>query len=503
MCFTVCFSTAVLYAEDAVIDEPEKEVIIEDSIKIKATRGQDGVVSISWKSVSEDALYSVMRAQFAKGTYKSIGSVTGKAGAVSYKDTALDPAEIRYYKVVRLVDGNAVRTSNVVSAKMPLTPPASVRTSLVDGKYVKVRWNKVKGADCYKVFRSTSKNGTYKIWKTVTGTSYIDKKAYSGQGFHYKVRACKQNVDAVKSKLSASAAYYMKPKTPTGISAKNDNGSIKVSWKAVKRADLYYVYRKNSDGDYIKIGESKKLSFTDKKGKKNAFLYYKVRAVYKQDGKTITGKKSKSIKVLSRYVNPDKKMVALTFDDGPSAHTKAIVECLYNNNSAATFFVVGNRISSYKDTVEYTYKMGCELGNHSYSHPILTSCSTDEIKSQIKKTNKKIKEVTGKNPTIARVPGGGYSDRVKEAVDMPIIQWSDDTLDWKTRSKNATVDYVLSHVSDGDIVLMHDLHEPTKEAALVLIPELRERGYQIVTVSEMAKYKGYDLKDGTVYFSFR
>ena len=89
MCFTVCFSTAVLYAEDAVIDEPEKEVIIEDSIKIKATRGQDGVVSISWKSVSEDALYSVMRAQFAKGTYKSIGSVTGKAGAVSYKDTAL------------------------------------------------------------------------------------------------------------------------------------------------------------------------------------------------------------------------------------------------------------------------------------------------------------------------------------------------------------------------------------------------------------------------------
>ena len=92
---------------------------------------------------------------------------------------------------------------------------------------------------------------------------------------------------------------------------------------------------------------------------------------------------------------------------------------------------------------------------------------------------------------------------VKKAVGKPLIQWSDDTLDWKTRSKSATVNYVMKNVQDGDIVLMHDLHEPTKEAALELIPKLKKKGYQIVTVSELAKYKGYDLKNGTVYFSFR
>ncbi len=196
-------------------------------------------------------------------------------------------------------------------------------------------------------------------------------------------------------------------------------------------------------------------------------------------------------------------MVALTFDDGPSKHTKAIVDCLFKNNSAATFFVVGNRIDSYKDTVKHTYKMGCELANHSYSHPILTGLTAKQIKSEINKTDNKVKALTGQKTALLRAPGGGYNSTVKKAVGKPLIQWSDDTLDWKTRSKSATVNYVMKNVQDGDIVLMHDLHEPTKEAALELIPKLKKKGYQIVTVSELAKYKGYDLKNGTVYFSFR
>jgi peptidoglycan/xylan/chitin deacetylase (PgdA/CDA1 family) len=92
---------------------------------------------------------------------------------------------------------------------------------------------------------------------------------------------------------------------------------------------------------------------------------------------------------------------------------------------------------------------------------------------------------------------------VKSAVGKPLIYWSIDTLDWKTRSKTATINSVMNNVRDGSIVLMHDIHYPTKEAALELIPKLKKKGYQIVTVSDLAKYRGYTMKAGTVYYSFQ
>lgn len=510
LCLTFCLSLGSIYAEEntaaetteTTIEESTDTEIAEEILEAAAAVASDGTVTISWESVSMDAVYTVMRSASADGVYESVAVITGVEGTSSYNDTALNPAEIRYYKVSRIEGEITVKESEAVSVKMPLTPPAAVKTSLADGKYVKITWNKVAGATEYKVYRSLAKNGTYKLLKTVTGTSYTDKTVYSGEAFYYKVRACKTGSDSVKSTLSSYAAYYTKPSVPK-ITTANNNGAVKVSWKKVSRAQLYYVYRLNKEKKYVKIGETKKLSYTDKKGTKNAFLYYKVRAVYKQDGKTVKSDLSKSSKVLSRYVNPDKKMVAFTFDDGPSKYTKAIVKCLFENDSAATFFVVGNRINSYKDTVAYTYSRGCELGNHSYSHPLLTGMTKEQVKKQIRKTDNRVKAITGQKTSLVRVPYGGYNKMVKNAVGKPLIQWSDDTLDWKTRSKSATVKYVMNNVQDGDIILMHDIHEPTKNAALELIPKLKKKGYQIVTVSELAKYKGYKMKNGTAYFSFR
>ncbi len=101
-----------------------------------------------------------------------------------------------------------------------------------------------------------------------------------------------------------------------------------------------------------------------------------------------------------------------------------------------------------------------------------------------------------------RPPGGNYNGTVASTVGMPLILWSIDTLDWKTRNAAATQAAVLNHVKDGDIILMHDLYGPTAEASKVIIPELINRGYQLVTVSELADCRG-GMLNGMVYNAFR
>ncbi len=226
-------------------------------------------------------------------------------------------------------------------------------------------------------------------------------------------------------------------------------------------------------------------------------------AVYCKDGKTIKSKKSKQCEVLAAAIDPDKKMVALTFDDGPGRYTKQIVNCLKKNNAKATFFVIGSQIDSYKSSLKAASEIGCDIGNHTDTHPEMTKLSEEEIKNQISRTDKKVKKVTGKTPTLVRPPYGSVNGKVAQAVGKPMILWSIDTRDWQTRNKEKTVNAVMENVKDGDIILMHDIYKPTKEAACTLIVQLKRKGYQLVTVSELAKYRGYKLTKGKVYHSLQ
>ncbi|MCD8125901.1 MAG: polysaccharide deacetylase family protein, partial [Lachnospiraceae bacterium] len=206
--------------------------------------------------------------------------------------------------------------------------------------------------------------------------------------------------------------------------------------------------------------------------------------------------------VLIRSIDTTKPMVALTYDDGPSIYTDKILSVLEKYDSVATFFVVGDRVSTYSSTVKKAYEMGCEIGNHTYSHATLTKLGTSDIKSQISRTNAAVKKVTGVAPTIMRPPGGSYNSTVKSAVGMPLILWSIDTLDWKTRNASSTISAVVNHVSDGDIVLMHDLYSATATASETIIPQLVKKGYQLVTVSELAECRG-GITAGSVYTRLR
>ena len=205
---------------------------------------------------------------------------------------------------------------------------------------------------------------------------------------------------------------------------------------------------------------------------------------------------------IETMIDPNKPMVALTWDDGPADATSVILDALEAVGGKGTFFVVGQRVDYYPDNVRRAVSLGCEIGNHTWQHAYLDTLSAEDIRSQIQRTNDKVEEITGVRPTIMRPTGGRVNSAVKENVGMPMIQWTIDTLDWKTRDAKSTIDAVLNNVSDGDIVLMHDLYDATAEASKTIIPELVSRGYQLVTVSELAQYRG-GLEAGKQYFSFR
>ncbi|WP_313256922.1 polysaccharide deacetylase family protein [Lacrimispora sp.] len=203
-----------------------------------------------------------------------------------------------------------------------------------------------------------------------------------------------------------------------------------------------------------------------------------------------------------RYVDPSRPMVALTFDDGPFAPVgNQIMDCLAQYGGKATFFVVGSRVSAYGAEMQRMVAEGHEIGNHTYEHKNLTKLSGAQIQSQINLCNDAVQAACGVRPALVRPPGGAKNGTVLANVQAPVIMWSIDTRDWKTRNASKTVNSVMSQVRDGDIVLMHELYSQSGAAALEIIPRLTEAGYQLVTVSEMAALRG-GVAPGGVYFHF-
>ena len=283
--------------------------------------------------------------------------------------------------------------------------------------------------------------------------------------------------------------------------AETENTAKKTAEETQAQAPKDGFRVKNGKTYYYLNGKKVKKKWIEEDGK----TYY-----FDKKGKMVRGKvKTKKTMyyfddngVFLRKIKIKKKMIALTYDDGPSAYTPMIVKELKKVGGRATFFVVGNRVNSYKKQMKEAFKAGCEIGNHSWNHANLNTLSAAGIRSQISKTNTAVKKVTGVKPAVMRPPYGANNSRVKSTVGMPLITWNVDTLDWKTRSTSATVSHVKNHHGDGSIILMHDIHRPTAMAAKTIIPWLAKKGYQLVTVSELADCRG-GLKKGVTYSSFR
>lgn len=184
------------------------------------------------------------------------------------------------------------------------------------------------------------------------------------------------------------------------------------------------------------------------------------------------------------------KVVALTFDDGPSAiYTPLILDTLNKFEAKATFFVVGSQAKKHPQIIQRQFLEGHEIGNHTFSHDL----SMKNLKTELDKTAKIINEITGKPPTLFRPAGGKYNEKIvdiskKQGYTLALWSWNQDTRDWSQPGVDKIVNHVITNISPGSIILFHDSggnRRQTVEALSKILDFLKKNDYQCITVSEM------------------
>lgn len=203
--------------------------------------------------------------------------------------------------------------------------------------------------------------------------------------------------------------------------------------------------------------------------------------------------------VINRKIDKSKKMIALTFDDGPNYNTSKVIDVLNKYDIKATFFVLGSRARNNKDILKKMADSGMEIGNHTYNHLLLTKYDENKIRSEIEDTSEVIYSATKKRPKLLRPSYGSVNNKIKKVANMPIIIWDIDTLDWKYHNSKRITSRVVNKVRDGDIILMHDIYSASLNALSNIIPILQDNGYEFVTIDELFYYKGISLENGKVY----
>ncbi len=448
-------------------------------------------VYFSWGKVSGAVKYNVYRKESTSKTWSRVATVPN----CSYIDSNIKNGVQYYYTARAIGKANGISTYKTSRKIMALTMPTGVVLTSKPTA-VRISWSKQPAATSYRIYKSA--NGKWERIAVISNkntTFFDDISVKDGVTYKYTVAPYYGAEMGSYNKTGVFGKHYSAPK----LNLQYSPYGIKLVWSKAKAGTSYSIFYKGEDQTkwtaLAKINSISTVSYTHPNaayGRKNTYFIRVNGANLRTDSynKTIYG------------LDPNKKTVAFTYDDGPSSDvTNRVLSTLAKYNSRATFFVVGNRVGSYKSQVKKAVSMGCEIGNHSYSHATLTKLNASSIQSQINKTNSVIKSVAGVTPTLVRTPGGAVNSTVRRAVNYPIISWSVDTLDWKSRNANSVVNEIKGNVKDGSIVLMHDLYGSTATATEQIVPWLIANDYQIVTVTELMQLKGVDMKTGTVYYS--
>lgn len=193
-----------------------------------------------------------------------------------------------------------------------------------------------------------------------------------------------------------------------------------------------------------------------------------------------------SLSVSSPEDYSDRKMVALTFDDGPHpVYTERLLDGLKERNVKATFFLIGKSADKYPDLVKRMADEGHLIGNHTMDHVQLNHQTYDKALEQIRQSNQIISQITGQTPVYIRPPFGEWSKELQEEVDMTAVLWDVDPVDWKVKNTETVVKRILKNARDGDIILLHDVYGTSVDAALEIVDQMQAEGYEFVTVDEI------------------
>lgn len=185
-----------------------------------------------------------------------------------------------------------------------------------------------------------------------------------------------------------------------------------------------------------------------------------------------------------------KKLIALTYDDGPTGkYTPKYLEMLNEKHVPATFFLLGEQIREFPSIAKRTIDMGFEVGNHTYDHKSLNTLSEESVRSEMGKTEDLLTSLTGNRVSMMRPPYGAANPRVRtllaNELGYKIVLWDVDTNDWRGRSTENIVQNIMANAHDGSIVLMHDRYQTSLDASRTVIDGLREKGFEFVTVSQL------------------
>lgn len=208
--------------------------------------------------------------------------------------------------------------------------------------------------------------------------------------------------------------------------------------------------------------------------------------------KQFVPKKKKKKKVKTNVQEADRKLIALTFDDGPDADvTPRILETLKKYNIKATFFMLGKSVNSFPEIAKQVADEGHEIANHSISHANLNTINQNAIRKEVIESKNIIHKATGVEPKLFRPPYGEYNETVIKASktsDQTVIMWSVDGLDWKHKEKNKVINITTANLSANSIVLLHDIHATTADALPTIIEKMQSEGFEFVTTSELIKH---------------
>ena len=390
---------------------------------------------------------------------------------------------------------------------------------------INIKWDAVKKADGYNIYVKNS-NGEFELYEKINGgekLTYDFKDLKSASVYTIKITAFKE----YRGKLYESEQWeeitiYTLPDSVVLSSDSLKTLQLNLKWSAVEGINGYELqygkdntFEQNQTQD-IDDPSATEYTVTDLAPKD--VYYSRIRSYFILDNEKIFSQWSDTAEttivekiVMNENIDPNKPMVALSFDDGPGYHidnvnpTEEILNVLEEYNARATFFMCASRIGDSNNYLERELALGCELGNHTYDH---NHYGKNVSAADISKGSNRIKGLCGKPPTIFRCPGGMFTAAIQEECKkegMPIAYWSVDTRDWDVRNVDSIYNNCMNGVYDGCIILMHDIYPTTAEAVKKIVPELIKQGYQVVTVSELitAKNGGKPPIPGEQYVDYK